>query len=143
MLKLGKITLSYERGRRVLLFLFCLFLAFVIWSVHKLSGDFSTYQNYRVHLKTQIKGKEAEALSENPLTLKIRAGGFYLLKHKFTGDWPSLYIKTEYKHLKKIPGKTGYYSLSTSFSRENIREALGETIEIETIAIDSLLFVFN
>jgi len=126
-----------------LLFLFCLFLAFVIWSVHKLSGEFSTYQNFRVHLKTQIKGKDAEAISENPLTLKIRAGGFYLLKNKFSGDLPSLYMRTEYRHLKKVPGKTGYYSLSTSVSRENIREAIGETIEIETIAVDSLLFVFN
>jgi len=143
MFKLRKITLSYERGRRILLFLFCLFLAFVIWSVHKLSGEFSTYQNYRVYLKTQIKGKDVEALSENPLTLKIRAGGFYLLKHKFTGDLPSLYLKTEYKYLKKVPGKTGYYSLSTSVSREKIYEALGGSIEIETVAVDSLLFIFK
>lgn len=143
MIKLRRISFSYERGRRVLLFLFCLFLAFVVWSVHKLSGNFSTYFNYRVVASTQINGKYAEAVSENLLTLKVRAGGFYILKQKFSKDLPSLSLSLDYRQLRSIPESTGQYSLNVRNCQEIIREAIGESIEIEAFASDTLLFVFT
>ncbi|MCK9305137.1 MAG: hypothetical protein PHV14_11685 [Bacteroidales bacterium] len=143
MLKFRRISFSYERGRQVLLFLFCLFLAFVIWSVHKLSGDFSTYFNYRVHLKTVINGRDAEAVSENLMTLRIRAGGFYILKQKFTREWPSVFLNVDYRQLNRVPGNEGHYSLISTNLRENIREALGESIVMESVVSDTLLFVLT
>jgi len=142
MIKLRKLRISYERGRQVLLFLFCLFLAFIIWSIHKLSGDYSIYLNYKVHVTTDLQGRDAEAFSSNLLTLKGRASGFYILQQRYIKGGESIYIQVDRRLFKRTPSaKDGYYLLSSGI-RDKLSESFGENFEIEHFSVDTLFFNF-
>jgi YbbR domain-containing protein len=89
------------------------------------------------------QGENSEAVSENLLVLKVRAGGFYILKQKFSGSWPELFVDVDSRLLKRVPGTDDRFSLVTGQAKENFREALGESITIESITVDSLFFTFS
>lgn len=142
MIKLGKLKISYERGRQVLLFLFCLFLAFIIWSIHKLSANYSTYLTYRVHVSTNIQGRASDAFSNNLLTLKGRSSGFYILKQRFLKGEGSIHVQVNGRLLKaNPPGGDEYYILSSDI-REKLGESFGGDLEIENFSVDTLFFNF-
>jgi len=143
MIKLRKLSISYERGRQVLLFLFCLFLAFIIWSIHKLSGDYSIYLNYRVCVSTDYQGKSSAAYSENLLILKGRANGFYILKQRYLRGEETLYLQVEKSFFKKMPDTDAGYFLLSSNIRDKLSENFGKNIEIERLAVDTLFFNFS
>ncbi len=142
MIKLRKLRISYERGRQVLLFLFCLFLAFIIWSVHKLSADYSSYLTYRIHVSTNLQGRAAEAFSNNLLTLKGRASGFYIFQERYLKGRKSLSIQAD-MHLFKInPSVDDEYYLLSSDIRDKLNESFGENLKIEKFSVDTLFFNF-
>lgn len=142
MIKLGKLKISYDRGRQVFLFLFCLFLAFIIWSIHKFSADYSIYLNYRVHVITSLEGRASEASSSNLLTLKGRASGFYILQKRLLKDESSINIEVDRRLLKRSSSiNDGYFILSTDI-RDKLSESLEEDFQIEHISVDTLFFKF-
>ncbi len=141
MIKLRKLKISYERGRQVLLFLFCLFLAFIIWSIHKLSADYSTYLTYRVHVSANLQGRASDALSNNLLTLKGRSSGFYILQHRYLKGEESVYIQVN-RRLLKASSSSDEYFLLTSDIRDKLGESFGENLTIENFSVDTLFFNF-
>ncbi|OFY42973.1 MAG: hypothetical protein A2X18_00580 [Bacteroidetes bacterium GWF2_40_14] len=142
MIKLRKLKISYERGRQVLLFLFCLFLAFIIWSIHKLSADYSTYLTYRVHVSTNLQGRASDAISNNLLTLKGRSSGFYILQQRYFKGEESIYIQVNRRLLKANPSDAdGYYVLSSDV-KDKLGESFGENLTIENFSVDTLFFNF-
>jgi len=74
MIKLKKFSISYERGRQLLLFLFCLFLAFIIWSIHKLSEEYTVYLQYKVSVASDLASRAAEAHAGETLIVRGRSG---------------------------------------------------------------------
>lgn len=143
MFRLTRSIISYERGRRLLQFLFCLFLAFVIWSVHKLSDNYSYFFQFGVTAKSSLGGKEPEALSENKLNIRARTSGFYILQYKFGKAEPFLTISPENRAFRKVPRQTGSYYILTSEVRDLISSATGDKLMIETLGTDTLFFKFK
>ncbi|MDP3437568.1 MAG: hypothetical protein Q8S04_10010, partial [Bacteroidales bacterium] len=142
MLKLNSSIISYERGRRLLQLLFCLFLAFVIWTVHNLSDNYSHLFQYTVVAKSSMSGKSADSQSINKLTLRARASGFYILKHRYNRVDASLVLSPDNKLFKKNPGKKDNYYLLTSELRVLISEATADKLQVEYISTDTLFFEF-
>lgn len=142
MLKLNSSIISYERGRRLLQLLFCLFLAFVIWSVHNLSDDYSHLFQYTVVAKSSMSGKLEDSQSINKLTLRARASGFYILKHRYNRVDASLVLSPDNKLFKKIAGKKDSYYLLTSDIRAHISEATADKLQVEYLSTDTLFFRF-
>ncbi len=142
MIKLRKLKISYERGRQTLLFLFCLFLAFIIWSVHKLSGDYSIYLNYRVQVTTDIQGRASVAFSDNLLTLRGRGSGFHILQQRFLKEGEVVRLEIDKKLFKRVPSTKDGFVLLSSDIRDELSENFGDKFIIEYFTVDSLFFNF-
>jgi len=142
MFKLNSSIISYERGRRLLQLLFCLFLAFVIWTVHNLSDDYSHLFQYTVVAKSAMSGKSLDSKSVNKLILRARASGFYILKHRYNRVDASLTLTPDNKLFKQIPGSKDKYYLLTSQIRAQISEVTADKLELEYISTDTLFFEF-
>ena len=132
--------ISYERGRRLLQFLFCLFLAFIIWSVHKLSDNYSYFFQYKITAKNSIKGRYPEPISLNTLSFRGRASGFFILQHKFNRSEALLTISPDNRLFKKLENQDNSYYLLANEIKDNIIEATGDKLLLEYISSDSLFF---
>ncbi|MDD4057440.1 MAG: hypothetical protein PHO95_00900 [Bacteroidales bacterium] len=142
MIKLKIFNISYERGRQILLFLFCLFLAFIIWSIHKLSESYTVYMQYRVTASAGLDGRSSEADSENLLMVRGKATGFYILQHRFTSKESSLKILPERRLVKRRTGvRDGFFVLVKDVN-DKLIQSLGNNVFVESFTTDTLFFVF-
>lgn len=140
----GNKLFKLERGRQLLLFLFCLFLAFVIWTVHKLSGDYSQFFQYKVYLSLNIKGRDLSSGSLNNLSIRGRASGFYILQHRYLyNKRASLTISPSEMSLKRVSSNSDRFYVLTSDVKEKIVETLSEKLSVEYLSTDTLFFEFH
>lgn len=142
MAKLWKPVVSYERGRQFLLFLFCLFLAFIIWTLHKLSEDQSVYLQYNVHIKTNLAGRDSESLSKEVLVLKGEATGFYVIGQKYSSKPAELLLEVNSRLLKRSEKSDELFYLKTSDISALINDALEGNVKNITLFTDTLKFSF-
>jgi hypothetical protein len=144
MSKTGKnlFELKFRRGRQLFLFLFCLFLAFIIWVVHNLSDEYSRFFEYKVYLSVQIKGHETTSGSLNNLVIRGKSNGFYIIKHRFTSSDNLLNIKLDDRFVKRAAGDDDEFYLIVSQVRDLIVEAVAEKMSIEYFSVDTLFFEF-
>ena len=133
-----KKLISYERGRQILLFLFCLFLAFVIWSVHKLSGDYSHFFQYNVLVKSTLPCRSGESASEKMISIRGRASGFYILQQRYGRKSKTLYISPENRFFRRISGDSDMFYILSSDVRAMIIESLGDKVLLEYINSDTI-----
>ncbi len=131
----------FKRGRQLILFLFCLFLAFIIWSVHNLSENYSHYFLFKLNVSSNIPGREQSALSNNRLALRGRSSGFYILKHKLFKNTNLLFLNIE-PHLLKEYSKDLYF-ITPELVREQIIKSLEDRIILESFGTDTLFFNFK
>ena len=142
MIKLKKFSISYERGRQLLLFLFCLFLAFIIWSIHKLSEEYTVYLQYKVSVASDLASRAAEAHAGETLIVRGKSTGFYILQHRYSGEQNTIWLNVERRLFKKSQSIHDGFFLLTSDIRDKIILYLGENVDIESFATDTLSFVF-
>ena len=142
MLKLKRKIFSYERGRQLLLFVVCLFLASFVWTIHKMSGDFNHIFQYKIYAKTNIAGRKSVSLSENEITLRARASGFYILQQKYSKKRGGLNLELNGRLFGKLSDDSDIFYIATSSIREAITEGLGEKIVVEYVAADTIRFIF-
>ena len=133
-----KKVVSYERGRQILLFLFCLFLAFVIWSVHKLTGNYSHVFQYNVIVKSSLPGRTEESASEDMISIRGRASGFYILQQRYGRKSKNLYISPENRFVRKISGDGDMFYILSNDVRAMIVESLGDKVLLEYISSDTI-----
>ncbi len=142
MAKLWKPVLRYERGRQILLFLFCLFLAFIIWTLHRLSENQTVYLQYRLHLTTNIAGRETDAISDVPLVIKGEANGFYVLRNLYSQNSPVVTLDVNHKFLKKCDRDEDMFLLKSSDIQDKVADFLANNVSNLTISTDTLFFNF-
>ena len=132
---------SYERGRQLLLFVFCLFLALFVWTIHRMSGDFNHIFQYKIYVKTNITGRKSTSLSENEITLRARTSGFYILQQKYSKRKRILTLDLNSRSFEKLSGSEDVFYVVTSNIRDAISEGLGEKGIVEYVAADTVRFV--
>lgn len=142
MAKLWKPVFSYERGRQILLFLFCLFLALIIWTLHKLSENQTVYLQYKLHLITNLSGREADAISEESLVIKGDANGFYVLRNYYSSNTPVLNIELNNKLLRKSDKGEDIFLVKSSDIQEKVSDILANNVSNLNISTDTLTFNF-
>jgi len=140
MFKNGKMFFNLERGRQLLLFLFCLFLAFVIWTVHKLSDQYSHSFQYRVYANVSIKGRATDSESLTKLIVRGRASGFYILKHRFSKEGAELFLDPEASCFKVAKGEKDLFYLLVSDIKDVIIESVEDKLNVDYLSVDTLLF---
>jgi hypothetical protein len=142
MIRLPKIKFNYERGRQLLLFLFCLFLAFIIWFIHRLSEEYSAVLEYRVVAVSDLPGRAGESLSEDALFIKARTSGFYILQQRYARIGNMVRLNIDGKMLKRREGVADGFYLNANGLKDKLQEYFGETMLIEGVATDTLRFFF-
>lgn len=136
----GKKFFILGRGRQLFLFLFCLFLAFVIWTVHKLSDQYSHSFQYRVYADVSIKGRATDSESLTKLVVRGRASGFYILQHRFSKKGAVVSFAPERSYFKKVPDKNDLFYLLTSEIRDIIVESVEDKLNVDYLSVDTLFF---
>ncbi len=142
MVKNGKKFFNLERGRQLFLFLVCLFLAFVIWTVHKLSDQYSHFFQYRVYANVSIKGRATDSESMNKLIIRGRASGFYIIQHRLSKGGSSVSFSPEKVFFKKVRGKKDLYYLLTSDIKDIIVESVEDKLIVDYLSADTLFFTY-
>jgi hypothetical protein len=143
MAKLWKSGFSYERGRQFLLFLFCLFLALIIWTLHKLSLEQTVYLQYKLHIHTNLPGREADAFSVEPLVVKGEATGFYALGKKYKSGPEEITVFINSKILKKSDKSDELFFLRSGEINNEVADVLSGNVRNVQITNDTLKFEFQ
>ncbi|MEA5005691.1 MAG: hypothetical protein VB022_04670 [Rikenellaceae bacterium] len=138
MIKLRRFRISYERGRQALLFLFCLFLAFILWAIHNLSASYSTNLNYTVHIVTQKRGYSGEATAENKLSLTGVSSGFYILQNRLGIKSPEVTLPVDGRLIRPLSGTHDKFYIVVKEITDVISDVISEHLEIESYSSDTI-----
>ena len=107
-----------------------------------MSGDFNHIFQYKIYAKTNIAGRKSTSLSENEITLRAKASGFYILQQRYSRKKGVLNLELNGRLFGKFSDNGDIYYLTTSNIRETISEGLGEKIAVEYVAADTIRFIF-
>ena len=130
-------------GRNWIILVFSLLLAFFMWSIMKLSGNYSSYINYRLEVVSNIEGRSNVALSEDLLVIGAKATGFNIIQNTNDGEGNVLRIeRVDARHLHKYGEDEDTFYLIPDDIRQAIQDALGTDIKVESLASDTLFFKF-
>lgn len=125
-------------GSELLPFALSLFLAFGIWTIHKLSANYNFLFQYRVNLNHAVSGREGGAESLNKLSIRGRATGFYILQSRFKGG--ELTLSPQPYQLKEVEGSENRFYLLTSDIKDDIIESFKGKVIADYIIADTLFF---
>ncbi len=130
-------------GRNWVILAVSLLLAFFMWSVMKLSRNYSSYIRYHVEVTSSIPGRTNSAISVDELVIGAKSKGFDILQNSRNSGNNLLHLASvDPRHFHKSPkGKDEFYLLPDDI-RQSIQDALGSDITVESFATDTLYFNF-
>ncbi len=130
-------------GRDWMILVFSLFLAFFMWSIQKLSQNYSAYIKYRINLHCPLEGRVQSAFADNLLVVRGKSSGFYILQRMYEGDDAQvLDIHVEPKQLRKAENSPDMFYMISADIKTKIDESLGGDFQVENLATDTLYFNF-
>ena len=137
----NKINLG--EGRNWVILAVSLLLAFFMWSVMKLSRNYSSYIRYHVEVTSSIPGRTNSAVSSDELVIGAKSKGFDILQNTRNSGANVLHLASvDPKHFHKSQrGKDEFYLLPDDI-RQVIQDALGSDVTVESFATDTLHFTF-
>ncbi|MDR0815005.1 MAG: hypothetical protein LBN37_04545, partial [Bacteroidales bacterium] len=124
----------------LMLYLFFLLIAVVIWYMNALNKDYTTDLKFSTHFVDLPADKVMMQAPDDHVTLTVQAQGFTLLKYRLGIIFHPVLIKANYKNLKRLR-KGEYYMLTTSVV-ENISEQLSSDVNLIRVTPDTLKFLF-
>lgn len=131
-------------GGNVIVFLLSLMVALVVWGVMKLSLQYRYVFHYNVQLSAPMEGRVFQSQSQDPLTVRGTASGFYLLRHKYftSKKGETLTFRAEPSALRPMNGKEDAFYILTSQIKDKAAQKLDGYLTIDDIVSDTLVFVF-
>lgn len=133
----------FGEGRNWIILAVSLLLAFFMWSVMKLSRNYSAYIRYHVEVTTGIPGRTNNAVSVDELVIGAKSKGFNILQNTRNSGANVLHLaNVDPKHLHKSLSGTDEFYLLPDDVRQAIQDALGTDITVESFATDTLYFIF-
>jgi hypothetical protein len=130
-------------GRNWIILVFSLLLAFFMWSIMKLSANYSSYVRYRIEASTNIPGRSNTAVSTDVLVIGAKSTGFHIIQN-LQGDQGNALLLDEIdaKHFHKYREDGDLFYLLPDNIRQKIQDALGADVKVESLATDTLFFEF-
>lgn len=130
-------------GRNWVILAVSLLLAFFMWSVMKLSRNYSSYIRYHVEVTSSIPGRTNNAVSVDELVIGAKSKGFDILQNTRHSGENMLYLSSvDPRHFHKSSGGKDEFYLLPDDVRQAIQDALGSDITVESFATDTLYFNF-
>jgi hypothetical protein len=133
----------FGEGRNWLILVISLLLAFFMWSIMKLSANYSSYVRYRIEASTNIPGRSNTAVSTDVLVIGAKSTGFHIIQN-LQGDQGNALMLYEIdgKHFHKYREDGDLFYLLPDNIRQKIQDALGADVKVESLATDTLFFEF-
>lgn len=130
-----------KKGGDLIIFIISLLLAFFMWSIQKLSQEYTTLLKYNVSINTSLPGRAQTSNAMDVVLIRGRASGFYILKHIYaTPEEVSIKLNADTKQLVKLKGREDIFFIRSNDIKNIIQEELGVDIKLENIATDTLFF---
>ena len=133
----------FGEGRNWLILAVSLLLAFFMWSVMKLSRNYSSYIRYHVEVTSSIPGRTNSAVSLDELVIGAKSKGFDILQNTRNSGENIIHLASvdpKFFHQQSPQGDIFY--LLPDDLHQYIQDALGNEIKVESFATDTLYFVF-
>lgn len=125
-------------GKEWIILLLSLLLAFFMWSIQRLSLDYSAYIKFRVNIVADLNERTNSSISKEPLIINAKVSGFDIIRNNYYWDKSILTIKVDAKSLYKTLGEEDDFYLLTNDIKQNIQESLGSDIIMNAISTDTL-----
>ena len=130
-------------GRNWIILVFSLLLAFFMWSIMKLSANYSSYVRYQIETTTSIPGRKNIAKSTDVLVIGAKSTGFHIIQNLSGSRNNTLLLEdVDQKHFHKYGEEGDLFYILPDNIRQKIQDALGTDIKVETLATDTLFFEF-
>ena len=133
-----------ERGGNLLSLVFSLLLAFFMWGMHSFSQSYSAFFSYKVKVESNIAGRAKNAESYNPVVLRGKSTGFYILQQRLSqkAHFGTINLSVDSKQLKPLEGRDDFFYLKVEDVKDEIQESLGNDFELESFTTDTIYFEF-
>ena len=129
-----------KRGGDLFVLIFSLLLAFFMWSMYRLSLEYSSVFEYKVNLSTNLTGRSRSAVSQNSLIIRGTASGLSIIQQRMDNNEVALFIDAQY--LKKRGGDGDLFGLCSDDIKDALQHSLGPEFKVESVASDTLIFNF-
>ena len=133
----------FGEGRNWIILVFSLLLAFFMWSVMKLSRNYSAYIRYHVEVVSNIPGRSNKSVSADELVIGAKSKGFNILQNTRGRGENILHLSgVDPRFFHKCPGDGDDFYFLPDDHKQAIQDALGSDITVESILTDTLYFKF-
>ena len=133
-----------RKGGDMIIFIISLLLAFFMWSIQKLSQEYSSFLKYYISINTIIPGYSQNSTSDDVLVLRGKATGFYILKHSYTSSHNRVIdVNIDPKFIHKYKDKQNKFFVKSADIKNKIQESLGSDLALEAFTTDTLFFNLN
>jgi hypothetical protein len=133
-----------KKNKKLLIYLFFLFISIVLWYLNALSKDYTTTILFPVSYSNFPKGKALISNLPEKLDFKIKGLGFSILKYKLTSFSRSISLPIDNFRLDVDRKDNQYtYYLLTRYIREWMSNQFGSDIQLIEIKPDTLIFKFT
>lgn len=129
-----------KRGGDLFVLIFSLLLAFFMWSMYRLSLEYSSVFEYKVNLSTNLVGRSRSAVSQNSVIIRGSASGFSIIQQKIEDNEISIYMDSQY--LKKEGTDGDLFGVNSNDIKGALQSSLGSEFKIESVVSDTLVFAF-
>jgi hypothetical protein len=132
-----------ELKRKVAVFLFFLAISTVFWFLNALNSEYETSISFRTEFSDLPSGKTLPTLSDENLTLNIKAYGFDILAMKLSEISPFQINIAKYGIFPKAPSDSSSMYILTDNLINSVQDQIGTKIRIRKISPDTVFFNFS
>lgn len=129
-----------KRGGDLFVLIFSFLLAFFMWSMYRLSLEYSAVFEYKIKLSTNLTGRSKSAVSQNSLIIRGTTSGISIVQQRIENKELALFIDAQY--LKKRGGEGDLFGLCSNDLKDALQHTLGSEFKVESVASDTLVFNF-
>ena len=129
-----------KRGGDLFVLVFSLLLAFFMWSMYRLSLEYSSVFEYKVNLTTNLVGRSKSSVSRNSVIIRGRTSGFSIIQHRIKGSGIEINLDSQY--LRPAGDGGDLFGVSSSDIRNELQNSLGSDFRVESVVSDTLFFNF-
>lgn len=134
--------LGIKSGREWLTLLFSLLFAFLLWLIHNLSSDYSSFLKYRLSVEATLPDRTSVAVSEGNVVLSGTANGYYLVRNRMMKLAPVENVRFDSKLLKPYGNDPDrFYVLGKEIFNE-LSQSLKDRVTLESVWTDTIVFSF-
>ncbi|MDR1681405.1 MAG: hypothetical protein LBS12_06460 [Prevotellaceae bacterium] len=124
------------RNKRRWTFCWFVLLAFVVWFINRLSNEYRAEMLLNVCIYNSQDAREPKLVTTSALPVIARANGFYIVRQRLSKP-PTVMVDIKNRRLRQAGSHT---YLLTSVLQDEIRQLMGDDMQIESYARDTLFF---